>query len=225
MKLFRDYGILASNLVELGALACQVDEDFASTFNRPIVSLAKVVSYCLHKTLDKGPVRTSDWSKDLTRAQMKYASNDVHSGMMVYRSLMKTARSSRARLLPERYTIDLAEELKGKGDSAPIGKSRHDDSAQTTSENGGGPPHRLAYALWRQGHGLLDICIRMRDRTNPQSETVVISYILRALAEDSTLPFSVEALLSLVRLDSSSWVYHRDTIERWAQEGRGLHVP
>jgi ribonuclease D len=71
MKLFRDYGILASNLVELGALACQVDESFASTFNRPIVALAKVVSYCLQKTLDKGAERRSDWSKDLTRAQMK----------------------------------------------------------------------------------------------------------------------------------------------------------
>ena len=71
MKLFRDYGILASNLVELGAFACQVDESFASIFNRPIVSLVKVVSFCLHRTLDKGPARTSDWSKDLTRAQMK----------------------------------------------------------------------------------------------------------------------------------------------------------
>ena len=192
MKLFRDYGILGSSLVELGALACQVDEKFASTFNRPIVSLAKVVSYCLHKTLDKGPVRMSDWSKDLTRAQMKCtyscrvgvreatisrtvdASNDVHSGMMVYRSLMKTARSSRVRLMPERYTVNLAEELKWKGDSDSIGRSRHDDRAQTASEDGGGPPHRLAYALWRQGHGLLDICIRMRDRANPQSETVVM---------------------------------------------------
>ena len=192
MKLFRDYGILPSNLVELGALACQVDEKFASTFNRPIVSLAKVVSYCLHKTLEKGPVRMSDWSKDLTRAQMKCtyscrigvreatisrtvdASNDVHSGMMVYRSLMKTARSSRVRLMSERYTVNLAEELKGKGDSDSIGRSRHDGSAQTASGDGGGPPHRLAYALWRQGHGLLDICIRMRDRANPQSETVVM---------------------------------------------------
>jgi hypothetical protein len=71
MKLFRDYGVLASNLVELGALACQVDKSFASTFKRPIVSLAKVVSYFLQKKLDKGPVRTSDWSKDLTREQMK----------------------------------------------------------------------------------------------------------------------------------------------------------
>jgi hypothetical protein len=192
MKLFRDYGILASNLVELGALACQVDERFSSTFNRPIVSLAKVVSYCLHKTLDKGPVRMSDWSKDLTQTQMKCtyscrvgvreatisrtvdASNDVHSGMMVYRSLMKTARSSRVRLMPERYTVDLAKELKGKGNSDSIGRSCHDDSAQEVSEGGGRSPQRLAYALWRQGHGLLDICIRMRDQANPQSETVVM---------------------------------------------------
>jgi hypothetical protein len=51
------------------------------------------------------------------------------------------------------------------------------------------------------------------------------SYILRALVEDSTLPFSAEALISLVRLDSASWNYHHDTIERWAQEGRGLDGP
>jgi hypothetical protein len=71
MKLFRDYSILASNLVELGALACQVDKNFALAFRRPIVSLVKVVSYFLHKSLDKGPARVSDWSKDLTREQMK----------------------------------------------------------------------------------------------------------------------------------------------------------
>jgi len=222
MKLFRDYGILASNLVELGALACQVDEKFASTFNRPIVSLAKVVSYCLHKTLDKGPVRTSDWSKDLTRAQMKYASNDVHSGLVVYKSLMKTARSSRTWLLPERYTSDLGKELKGKGGKGVTSRTKHDVGVQPSSRDGGGPHHQLAYTLWRQGHGLLDICIRMGDRNKPQSETVVISYILRTLTEDPALPFSVEALLSLVRLDSISWVYHRNTIELWAKEGRGL---
>ena len=166
------------------------------------------------------------------------ASNDVHSGMMVYKSLMRTARLSRTRLMPERYAVDLREELNGRGDNDLVGR------AQTASEGGGGPPHRHAYALWRQGHGLLNICIRMRDRANPQSETVVMcvftsqdrkgefanlgnhsSYILRALAEDPTLPFSVEALISLVRLDSSSWTYHRDTIQRWAQEGRGFDGP
>jgi hypothetical protein len=183
MKLFRDYSILASNLVELGALACQVDKNFALAFRRPIVSLVKVVSYFLHKTLDKGPARVSDWSKDLTREQMKCkhssktnlseatishtvdASNDVHSGLVVYKSLMRTARSSRTQLMPERYTADLAGELWGRGG--------HDRSARTPL-GGGEPPHRQAYALWRQGHGLLDICIRMRDQANPQSETVVM---------------------------------------------------
>jgi len=76
--------------------------------------------------------------------------------------------------MSERYTVNLAEELKGKGDSDFIDMSRHDDSAQEASEDGDRSPHRLAYALWRQGHGLLDICIRMRDRANPQSETVVM---------------------------------------------------
>lgn len=112
--------------------------------------------------------------REATISRAVDASNDVHSGMMVYRSLMKTARSSRVRLMPERYAVNLGEELQGKGDGDPVSASRHDDSAQTASEDGGEPPHRLAYALWRQGHGLLDICIRMRDRANPQSETVVM---------------------------------------------------
>ncbi|KAH9043609.1 ribonuclease H-like domain-containing protein [Lactarius hengduanensis] len=108
-KLFCDYGILSSNLIELGALAGQIDSNFASIFKRPIVSLASVVSYYLKKALDKGPVRTSDWSKDLTRDQMIYASNDVHSGLMVYKSLMKTAQSSKAKLLPEKLYGGLGE--------------------------------------------------------------------------------------------------------------------
>ncbi|KAN0139218.1 hypothetical protein V8E53_002719 [Lactarius tabidus] len=35
-KLFCDYDIIASNLIELGALAGEVDHNFASTYNRPI---------------------------------------------------------------------------------------------------------------------------------------------------------------------------------------------
>ena len=162
---------------------------------------------------------------------------------------MKTAHSSSTQLTPERYTADLSGELRGRGDNdvQVVCGTSHDKKAQAPLR-GGEPPHRQAYTLWRQGHGLLDICIRMRDPANPQSETVVMcvrvtssrrrdvfaklgnhincsSYILRALDEDPTLPFSLEDLISLVRLDSSSWIYHRDTIERWAQEGRrGLNL-
>lgn len=76
MKLFCDYGIIASNLIELGALAGEVNHNFASTFRRPIVSLKIIVSYYLKKNLDKGP-RTSDWSKDLTLEQMNCTYSDT----------------------------------------------------------------------------------------------------------------------------------------------------
>ncbi|KAI0040604.1 ribonuclease H-like protein [Auriscalpium vulgare] len=70
MKLYRDYGILAANLVELGALAGAADTRFAAVYNRRIVSLAKVVAFYLRRALDKGPVRTSDWSAALSKEQM-----------------------------------------------------------------------------------------------------------------------------------------------------------
>ena len=160
---------------------------------------------------------------------------------------MKTAHLSTTQLSPERYTADLAGELRGRDDNdlQVICRTSHHKKAQAPLR-GGEPPHRQAYTLWHQGHGLLDICIRMGDPVSPQSETVVMcvrvissrrgvfaklgnpihcsSYILRALNEDPTLAFSLEDLISLVRLDSSSWIYHRDTIERWAQEGRSLNL-
>ncbi|KAI9438268.1 hypothetical protein H4582DRAFT_2076865 [Lactarius indigo] len=207
-----DYGILSSNLIELGALAGQIDSSFASTFKRPIVSLAIVVSYYLKRSLDKGQCVDA-----IIHHAGLDASNDVHSGLMVYKSLMRTAQSSKAKLLPEGYTADLANELRQR-DSGPVRQT----STTLPHPRGSEAPHRYTYTLWRQGHGLLDICIRMGDRVNPQRETVVISHIIRALTEDLALPFSMSALISLVRLDSSSWVYHRDTIERWTLEGRGI---
>jgi hypothetical protein len=48
-KLFRDFGILACNLVELGGVARQADPDFVRAFgsNRSIVSLAKVSKFSM----------------------------------------------------------------------------------------------------------------------------------------------------------------------------------
>lgn len=60
-KLYRDYGILAANLVELGAFAHRADATFARTYARSIVALAKVVAHYTRKTLDKGKVRSSNW--------------------------------------------------------------------------------------------------------------------------------------------------------------------
>lgn len=62
-KLFRDFGILAKNLVELGAFAHQADSEFSSLHRRSIVSLAKMVERYTSKTLDKGNVRISNWER------------------------------------------------------------------------------------------------------------------------------------------------------------------
>ena len=97
------------------------------------------------------------------------ASNDVHAGLMVYKSIVRTARSSKVQLLPERYTANLANELKRQYDS-PVSRI----STTLANSRDGKALHQYAYTLWRQGHGLLDICIRMGNRAKPQRETVVM---------------------------------------------------
>ncbi|KAI0063660.1 ribonuclease H-like protein [Artomyces pyxidatus] len=111
MKLFGDFGILASNLIELGALAGQADERFAASYNRPIVALAKVVEFYLQRTLKKGPERASQWQDDLNPLQMTYAANDAHCSLMVYKKLIAVASETNRALSPDVYTRDLAKEL------------------------------------------------------------------------------------------------------------------
>ena len=71
VKLYRDYGVVAANLVELGTLARQADQRFLDAFKRPMVSLAKCVAFYQHRTLDKGPVRTSNWEAELSCQQIE----------------------------------------------------------------------------------------------------------------------------------------------------------
>lgn len=60
-KLFRDFGIRAKNLVELGALGRHVDPAFAQIHKRYVVSLANVVGHYAGKSLMKGKERTGNW--------------------------------------------------------------------------------------------------------------------------------------------------------------------
>lgn len=65
-KLYRDYGIVPKNLVELGRMASQADP---SLTYRP--TLASLVGHYLGRCLDKGNVRVSDWERKLTDAQVR----------------------------------------------------------------------------------------------------------------------------------------------------------
>lgn len=95
-KLYQDYGVLARNLVELGAFAKVADPACSATFgNRKIVALARIVEhYCDGKTLDKGPVRSSDWERPLTAQQVDYAANDAYCAIMAYKRMQQIAKQN-----------------------------------------------------------------------------------------------------------------------------------
>jgi hypothetical protein len=204
MKLFRDYGILARNLIELGALACAVDERFAKIYARPIVSLAKVVAFYLHRSLDKGPVRVSNWELELTKPQIICmfslfvilkadrlsdfldAANDAHCAIMVYSRIMEIAQSTKRKLDPSTFTSDLVRELEmPKRSSKPVStiSNAPSDSKTTNGDNSVSAvkrQHLRAYTLWYAGHGLLDICIKLRSNKNPLREITAMCVNLRA---------------------------------------------
>ncbi|KAI0080476.1 ribonuclease H-like protein [Panus rudis PR-1116 ss-1] len=147
MKLFRDFGILAENLVELGALARQADPIFSTRYKRSIVSLARMVAMYTQRTLDKGSVRTGNWEKaPLTAEQKRYAANDAHSGLMVYHKLIDIARENGRTLSPESYTSNLRQDyhagllIKASSRtmaavSRTVSVARINSSAGTTSTN------------------------------------------------------------------------------------------
>lgn len=81
-KLYRDFGIRAQGLVELGALAMKADDKFKSVYNREIVSLAKMVAMYLGKTLSKGSVRTSNWEAELNTKMVQCKSVGLEDRLM-----------------------------------------------------------------------------------------------------------------------------------------------
>ncbi|KDQ54182.1 hypothetical protein JAAARDRAFT_38785 [Jaapia argillacea MUCL 33604] len=75
------------------------------------------------------------------------------------------------------------------------------------------PQQLRAYRMWHEkGMSLDDMRGALRSRDNPLAESTVISYVVRALQADSSLPFSVDGLKSLVQLEAGSWQRHRQWI-------------
>ncbi|KAI0357923.1 ribonuclease H-like protein [Trametes cingulata] len=75
------------------------------------------------------------------------------------------------------------------------------------------PQHLRAYNLWHhRDMPLPDICAALRSKDNPLAHSTVISYVVRALQADPTLPFSMDRLKAFVQLESGSWTRHRDWI-------------
>lgn len=85
-KLLKDFGIRASSLIELGALALQADPLTSQSIEdgrtgRGIVALQAIVQRYLGKHLNKGSVRVQNWDKaDLTE-EMKDC-NPIYSSVI-----------------------------------------------------------------------------------------------------------------------------------------------
>ncbi|KAH7912503.1 hypothetical protein BJ138DRAFT_1178784 [Hygrophoropsis aurantiaca] len=223
-KLFRDFGIQARNLVELGALAKKADEQFSQIHNRKIVGLAKMVSTYLGKTLEKGKERTSNWEANLNDAMVQYAANDAHSGLMVYHRLEEIANEAGKTLSESNISVDVKPKTP-KPVSAPALASSSSSSSTWSSSTLPSdilpepprPQYLRAYNLWHHRKMPLDqmcMTLKNRARVEPLKESTVISYVVGALQADTSLPFDMDKLKSLVRLEASSWQRHR----QWIQE-------
>ncbi|KAH7101842.1 ribonuclease H-like protein [Auriculariales sp. MPI-PUGE-AT-0066] len=100
-KLLRDWDVAPKALLDLGQMAIQADS------NAPLrPSLQFLVGKYLQRNLDKGKVRTSNWERKLTQAQIDYAANDAFCGLQVYYVLKSIASASFRTLTPSRYTFD-----------------------------------------------------------------------------------------------------------------------
>ncbi|KAM5530495.1 hypothetical protein V8D89_015849 [Ganoderma adspersum] len=69
------------------------------------------------------------------------------------------------------------------------------------------------YNLWHNlDMPLTDICAALRSKENPLTESAVISYVVRALQTDLSLPYSRERLKAFVQPKASLWRRHQDWI-------------
>lgn len=229
-KLVNDFGVFPENLVELGAFALQADPKFSSFSKRPITALSKMVDRYTGKILDKGKVRTSNWETNpLSASQQLYAANDAHCAVTVYNKLVSIAAKNMIDLTDSsKFSSFLWQDfLAGKlFKSKPMVISRAASSASSSSKKSSGSTcptwedvipgspknqHMRAYNCWHHHHMALDdICAALRAKDNPLQRSTVISYVVRAIQADPSLPFSVERLRDLILLESYSWKRHQE---------------
>ncbi|KAI6145225.1 ribonuclease H-like protein [Pisolithus tinctorius] len=222
-KLYRDFGIRARGLVELGALAAKADEKFKTVYKREVVSLAKMVSVYLGKTLVKTSVRTSNWEAKLTSEMVDYTANDCHCAVMVYNTLVEKAAEEGKRLDVSMYScvIDPRTVKLGVESRATAWETSSNSSSSVTGPPSfrdycipepASPQYLRAYKMWYEHKMPLDkMCFELKTggRTEPLKTSTVISYVVGALQADASLPFDLRELRELVQMEVGSWQRHR----------------
>ncbi|KAJ7454855.1 ribonuclease H-like protein [Mycena latifolia] len=242
-KLFRDYGIMMANVVELGALARQADPACTDPSvwggSKRIVSLAKLVARCLHKTLRKeDDVRLSNWEHprlEQMEEMLEYASNDVYSGLQVYNHLIGLAKLNEIKLDPTKYTGRVHHEsLSPPPSLSPSTSTLPPPPMDPKSlppvpviyytaemeDKGMSSQHLRAYRYWHLGKRDIDtMCKELPVKTGGALKRVtVISYIISAIKSWPPFIESVDlaALRLLVQTDLQSWNWHYEWLAKVA---------
>ncbi|KAJ7039508.1 ribonuclease H-like domain-containing protein [Mycena alexandri] len=228
-KLFKDYGVMMTGLIELGALARQADPpstDIKIWGNgKKIVALAKLVERYLQKKLLKDDdVRLSNWENSRLEdqeAMLDYAANDVYCGLQVYNHLMSLAEEEGIPLNPTRYTGEVHHSIL----EAPYVKPQ---PALTEWEIAALPPVPMvlltpameasgmmpqflrAYRHWRLGGRDIDtMCIELALKPGTRLQrSSVITYVVNALKAWPVLPCDFGELRLLIQMDLRSWERH-----------------
>ncbi|OJA16521.1 hypothetical protein AZE42_00655 [Rhizopogon vesiculosus] len=226
-KLYRDFGIIARGLVELGALAHFTDDAFSSIYKRRVVSLAKMTAMYLKRHLVKSKERTSNWEGNLNNKMVDYAANDTHAALMVHLKLLDSAKVGNKDIDPTKYTSSVNPHNVG-GDKVTVPHVLPVSNAPNFPPEPPRPQYMRAYNLWYHRNMPLDrICntLKTGGRVEPLKESTVISYVVGAIQADTSLPFDMGKLLDLVRMEAASWQRHRAWLIDAERSGRGHAVP
>ncbi|KZV79695.1 ribonuclease H-like protein [Exidia glandulosa HHB12029] len=241
-KLYRDYGVVAKGLVELGTMASQADQS-SNHLGRP--SLGTLVGRYLKRNLLKGSVRMSNWEAQLDANQVKYAANDAYCGLALYNHFVALAEENDRTLKPTQYTVNVNPPPKATSLLPPsaASTSRASMTASTSSrmdvdEDGSvtttttkrarttsttktatdkpsiRPSYLRAYTLWRESNMPLDdLCGALRTPDNPLKRSTVISYLVEAVRTDTSLPYERSVLLEMVNMDAYAQKRYRSWIK------------
>jgi hypothetical protein len=197
-KLYRDFGIRAQNLVELGALARHVDPPFAAIHKKPLIGLDDVVAHYTHKWLKKGKERTSNWEAVLNGYMIdcqllflafgsgicadsnfggsfwslpKDAANDVHCALTVHKAIAAIADHNGITLSPGAYTSNIT----GSAKTASNPTSTLEVPVANGLSERPSPQYLRAYKMWHLHNKPLDaMCAELTSRGEPLKESTVM---------------------------------------------------
>ncbi|KAJ7510302.1 ribonuclease H-like domain-containing protein [Mycena galericulata] len=241
-KIFKDYGVMMANVVELGRLARQADPacNHSAVFGpgKRVVALAKLVSRYLQKTLLKeANVRVSDWEGKLSPETLEYAANDAYCGLEVYNHLMALAKANEITLDPTMYTGGIYHQSLASPPAAPEPLATPPAAPASTDPTklpelpripldslmqsaGVKPQHLRAYRYWCGKRDIDTMCIELRVGDTKSGVALqrdtIITYVIEAIArwQPFQQDLDLAALRLFVQMDLGSWGRHFEALSR-----------